>query len=127
MRAYIDADVLIWHLRGNTDARNFLKKTQQNSQYDIWISAMQRAEIVFFMRPNEEKNTLLFLSQFKTSPIDQTIVDLAGSIYRQWNPSHGVDVNDAFLAATTLQTGGCIFTKNIKHFPTPELNVHTAW
>ena len=88
---------------------------------------MQRAEVVFFMRSEEEKNTELFLSQFNTEPVDQSIVDLAGGLYRQWHPNHDIDVNDAFLAATAMQTGGRIYTLNTKHFPMPEISVQKAW
>jgi len=89
--------------------------------------AMQRAEIVFFMKPEEETATLLFLSQFKTAPIDQRIVDAAAMLYRRWQPSHGLDINDAILAATVIQTGGQIFCLNTKHYPMPGVLVKKAW
>ena len=79
------------------------------------------------MKPEEERATLLFLSHFKTSPIDQRIVDAAAELYRQWQPSHGLDVNDAILAATVMQTGGQIFCLNTKHYPMPDLLVKRAW
>lgn len=88
---------------------------------------MQRAEIIFFMRPGEEELTRLFLSQFKTAAIDQKIVDNAGELYRKWHPSHGIDINDAFLAATVKNTGGQIFTLNSRHYPMPEIIVQKAW
>ena len=44
---------------------------------------MQRAEVVFFMRPEEEAATELFLSQLKTAPVTQEIVDVAGRLYRK--------------------------------------------
>ena len=75
MRAYVDADVFIWNLRGQ-----------------------QRAEVVFFTRPLEVEPTLLFLLQFQTAPVDQGIVDEAAGLHRQWNPSHGLDINAAILA-----------------------------
>jgi len=50
-------------------------------------------------------------------------VDAAGVIYRRWHPSHGIDVNDAFLAATAIQTGGEIFTLDAKHYPMPGVTV----
>ena len=71
MRAYIDTDILIWHLRGDRKALDFLKELQEKKEYELWVGAIQRAEVVFFMRKDEEKNTLLFLSQFKTAPLDQ--------------------------------------------------------
>ena len=127
MRAYIDADVLIWHLRGEKKAKDLLMHLREQERYDLYTGAMQRAEVIFFMRVDEEKATELFLSQIKTESVDQKIVDVAGALYRKWNPSHGIDVNDAILAATAIQTGGRIYTLNIKHFPMPEINVQKAW
>lgn len=123
MRAYIDSDILIWHLRGDKKALNFFQDLQKKGGYELWIGAIQRAEIVFFMRPDEEENTSLFLSQFKTAPIDQSTVDLGGKLYRKWRPSHGLDVNDALLAALVMQTGGKIYCLNKKHYPMPEIIV----
>lgn len=127
MRAYIDSDVLIWHLRGDHKALNFLRNLRDSGEYELWTGVLQRAEVVFFMRSGEEKSTELFLSQFKTAPVDQSIIDIAGALYRKWNPSHGIDINDTLLAATAIQTGGRIFCLNRKHYPMPEVLVKKAW
>lgn len=127
MRAYIDSDILIWHLRGERKALNLLTQLRDDAQFDLWIGAMQRAEVVFFMRPAEESTTLLFLAQFQTASVDEQIIDKAGEFYREWNPRSGTDVNDAILAATVLQTGGTIYTLNSKHYPMPEVPVQRAW
>jgi hypothetical protein len=127
MKAYIDSDVLIGHLRGERKALNLLKRLRDDEQFDLWIGAMQRAEVVFFMRPAEESSTLLFLAQFQTASVDQQIIDKAGEFYRKWNPRSGTDVNDAILAATVLGTGGQIYTLNSKHYPMPEVTVQRAW
>ena len=127
MRAYVDSDVLIWHLRGNHEALRFLQSFRDSEENELWTGIMQRAEIVFFMKPEEETATLLFLSQFKTTAIDQRIIDAAAALYRRWQPSHGLDVNDAILAATVMQTGGQIFCLNAKHYPMPGLLVKKAW
>jgi predicted nucleic acid-binding protein len=127
MKAFIDSDVLIWHLRGEHKALNLLKKLRDKEKFELWTGAMQRAEVVFFMRPVEEEATLLFLSQFQTAPVDQGIIDKAGGLYRQWHPRHGLDINDAILAATALQIGGKIYTLNTKHYPMPEVAVQRAW
>jgi predicted nucleic acid-binding protein len=127
MKAFIDSDILIWHLRGEPKALNLFRKLRDKEKFELWTGAMQRAEVVFFMRPPEEKATLLFLSQFKTAPVDHTIIDKAGEIYRHWNPRAGTDVNDAILAAIAIQTGGKIYTLNTKHYPMPEVVVQRAW
>lgn len=127
MRAYIDSDVLIWHLRGERKAARLLGALRDDGRYELWTGALQRAEIIFYMRPQEEEATLLLLDELKTAPVDRSIVDRAGILYRKWHPSHGVDVHDCILAATALQTGGTLFTLNKKHYPMPELVVTKAW
>ncbi|MCK5497630.1 MAG: PIN domain-containing protein [Gammaproteobacteria bacterium] len=127
MRAYIDADVLIWHLRGEKKAKHLLMRLRDQGCYDLYTGAMQRAEVIFFMRAEEKDETELFLSQIKTESVDQSVVDAAGALYRKWHPGHGIDANDAILAATAMLTGGRIFTLNTRHFPMPELNVQRGW
>ena len=55
------------------------------------------------------------------------ILDKAGELYRKWNPHHGIDINDAILAATVMQTNGRIYTLNVKHYPMPDVIVQQAW
>lgn len=85
------------------------------------------AEVVFFMRPEEEAATVAFLSQFRTASVDQGVVETAGRLYRHWHPSHAIDPNDALLAATVQTTGGKIYCLNTRHYPMPDLIVEKAW
>ena len=127
MRAYIDSDILIRHLRGEKAATDFLKAVRETQGYELWIGSMQRAEVVFFMRDDEECETMSFLSEFSTAPISADVIDDASRLYRKWNPSHGTDINDAILAATILRTGGKLYCLNRKHYPMPDLVVERAW
>ncbi len=127
MRAYIDSDILIWHLRGEEKAAALLRRLSGEPGTDLWVGALQRAEVVFFMRPGEVTATRAFLSRFKTEAVTQSIVDDGGDLYRQWHPSHGIDVNDAMLAATVAATGGKIYTQNLKHYPMPDVVVLKGW
>jgi predicted nucleic acid-binding protein len=127
LKAFIDSDVLIWHLRGERKALNLLKKLRDEEKSELWTGAMQRAEIVFFMRPPEQEATLLFLSQFQTAQVDQQVIDEAGELYRKWNPRHGTDINDAILAAIAIRAHGPIYTLNTKHYPMAGVDVRRAW
>ena len=71
--------------------------------------------------------TELFLSQFNTISVDHAIVDNAGKLFRKYNSTHGIDANDAILAATVYNTGGIIYALNIKHYPMNDLTVKKAW
>ncbi|MBI4318372.1 MAG: PIN domain-containing protein [Chloroflexi bacterium] len=127
MRAYVDSDILIWHLRGSQKAASFLRALSREPGTELWVGALQRAEVVFFMRPDEVSATMSFLSRFKTAPVTQEVVDDAGDLYRTWHPTHGIDVNDAMLAATVAATGGKIYTLNAKHYPMPDIVAVKAW
>ena len=127
MRAYIDSDILIWHLRGARRAAALLRALSLESGIELWTGALQRAEVVVFMRPAEASATMSFLSRFKTEPVTQEIVDDAADLYRRWHPSHGLDVNDAILAATVAATGGKVYTQNLKHYPMPDIAVTKGW
>jgi predicted nucleic acid-binding protein len=127
MKAYIDSDILIRHLRGERKALNFLRNLRDGGEHELWAGALQQAEVVFFIHLEEGEATGLFLSQFKTAPVDQSVVDEAGALYRKWHPSHGIDVNDAILTDTAMQTGELIFCLNRKHYPMPEVLVKKAW
>lgn len=127
MRAYADSDVLIWHLRGEARATAFLRALSEERGTELWLGALQRAEVVFFARPDEIPSTMSLLSRFKTEPVTQGVVDDAAEMYRRWHPSHGIDVNDAILAATVATTGGKLYTLNIKHYPMPEIAAIKAW
>ncbi len=127
MRAYVDSDILIWHLGGERRAADVLRRLSAEAGMELWTGALQRAEVVFFMRPEEESPTLSFLSRFKTEAVTREVVDQAGLLYRRWHPSHEIDVNDAILAATVAATGGKIYTQNVKHYPMPDIAVTKGW
>ena len=123
----MDSDILIWHLRGDPRALDFLRTLQRQVDHELWTGAMQRAEVVFFTRPEEEEATMLFLSQFRTAAVDQKTVDRAGALYRRWNPAHGIDVNDALLSASVMETGGKLYTLNERHFHMLDIPFIRPW
>lgn len=124
---YVDGDVLIWHLRGEWKAAGLLRKLAGTRGKELWVGSMQPAEVVFFMRPDKEPATMSVLSRFRTQAVTEPIVDLAGTFYRRWHASHGIDANDALLAASAATTGGRIVTQNVRHYPMSDVLVQQAW
>ena len=86
-RIYVDSDVLIWHLRGKSAATECLRQLDSEADSELWTGAMQRAEILFFMRDNERQATLLLLSRLRTDPVSEAVVDQAGEWFRRYHPS----------------------------------------
>jgi predicted nucleic acid-binding protein len=127
MRAYVDANVLIAHLRGDPRAEGFFDRLSSDPHQELWIGALQRVEIVFFQHPEESDEDAVVLARFRTDPLTEEVIDHGAVLHRQWHPSHGSGVNDCLLAAMALLSGGRIYTLNIKHFPMPALDVVQPW
>jgi predicted nucleic acid-binding protein len=127
VRTYVDADILIWHLRGEERAADLLEQLADEPGNEFWIGALQRIEVLFFARPVELAATRSLLSRFRTQAVTQEIVDRGAELYKRWHPSHGVAVNDAILAATVQETGGRLYTQNAKHYPMPTVAAMRGW
>lgn len=126
-RIYVDADVLVWNLRGHPAAEQRLVAIASQTSDTAWVAAMQRAEVLFGMKAGEEAITMELLGRFEVQPVTIEIVDLGARLYREWNPRAGTGKNDALLAATALLTDGRIITNNVRHFPMPGLRVEQGW
>lgn len=126
-RAFVDADILIWHLRRKREAEAFLELLVHSPETLPCISAMQSMEVLFQARAEEMEDTLQLLHQFEIVPVTSEVVESGATLYRRWRPSHGTDPNDAILAATVIQAGGKLYTQNIRHFPMPELDAELGW
>ncbi|MCD4720504.1 MAG: PIN domain-containing protein [Desulfobacula sp.] len=83
MKAFVDADILIWHLRGEKKTEDFLINLRYKRKYELYTGAMQRAEVAFFIRPGEKEATQLFLSLLKTKPVDKEVIDTAAVLYQK--------------------------------------------
>jgi len=126
VKVFVDSDLLIWHLRGERWAASLLRRLRGTPGNELWTGALQRAEVLFFAKPEEEPDTLALLSLLRTAPVTAEVVDRGAALFRRWQPSHGVDVADALLAATVVEAGGKLVTGNVKHFPMPEVTVERA-
>ena len=126
--AWIDADILIWVLRGDRNASEFLVRLQRNPLLSLSTSVVQRGEVLSGMRPEEFERTHKLLDLLTAYPLTVAIVDMAAELFRRWHPSHNVSMNDAILAATaSMHDDGTIYTQNVKHFPMPGLRVERGW
>ncbi|MBD3426994.1 MAG: ribbon-helix-helix protein, CopG family [Candidatus Omnitrophica bacterium] len=67
------------------------------------------------------------LHKSKKKIVEEAIEQYAAGFYKKWNPSHGMDINNAVLAATVETCGGVLYTLNEKHYPVPSIVVEKAW
>jgi predicted nucleic acid-binding protein len=111
----IDTDILIDAARGRADAAAFL--TTQRSAGGLPISIISAMELVVGCRNAAELGQLQqFLQQVAIIPISPAISQAAYHLVESFFLSHGLLIPDALIAATALEEGLLLYTKNTRHF-----------
>ncbi len=119
-RLVIDTNIIIDYLRGKEQAISFFKDLDPST--DLLISTITVAELYAGVKNQEEEQLLhAFLQDFKVIALDQTIAQKGGLIKNKYNPSHGIGIADAVIAATALVQKAKLLTLNVKHFPMVDL------
>ena len=98
----VDTDVFIDHLRGARELRT--------GRHRIHYSVVTRAEL--FAGNTATKLSAQLLAPFRELPVDRDVAERAGRVRREV----GIPMPDALIAATALEHGLGIATRNDKHF-----------
>lgn len=110
----IDSDVLIWVTRGHPGAAARLK------QIALWrISAVTYMELAQGCRDKAELERLkkaLTGRGTQIAPVTESICERAMRLIDQHALADGLQLGDAFIAATALELGLPLLTANTKHF-----------
>lgn len=117
MKGYlVDSDVLIWHLRGQQKAIDWLARLA--TQGTLAISAISVLEVQAGVKAKEEDTTAAFLNGLVCFPIDRDIARQAGEYIRTYR-SRGItlDAADSLIAATSVQQDLVLVTRNTSHYP----------
>lgn len=110
----IDTDVLIDFLRGLEQAKDFIASLPEQA----YISAITVAELHVGIRNSKERAALTeFLDTLETIALDAELAAEGGLLRRDYGKSHGVGLNDALIAATSLKNRLQLVTLNSKHYP----------
>lgn len=125
MKTYlIDSDVLIDFFKKKKAAVELVEKL--STLGDIAVSAIAISEL---RSGWNKKEALLYLPKLydiaKVIPITKTIAERAGE-YRQMYGTRGnkLPTIDMLIAATAIVHSFCLVTRNIKHFPMPEVEIY---
>ncbi len=120
----VDTDVLVDHLRGHREARDFLAGRIEAGER-LCCSVITTAELHAGLRTGEERVLRALLSCLEQLPVDRGVAEAAGEYRRQYGPSHGVLLPDAIIAATARAERATLVTSNRRHFPMGDLCVVT--
>lgn len=118
----LDTDVLIDLFHRNPLALLFIDR-QDEAHEELAISAITLVELLGGMRPGEEERTARLLHQFAVIEIDEAIARQAARFLRTYTRSHRIQTSDALIAATAFLRGADLVTRNVRHYPMPEVLV----
>lgn len=117
MTVLVDSDVLIEVSRNRN--RKLVERWLQlsRSEAPVFYSPVSAAELWVGARPREEELLRALFASMSCAVIDEETGARAGEYLRQFHGSHGVEVADALIAASAVQHGARLWTRNRKHFP----------
>lgn len=110
----LDTDVLIRCLRGVSETLALAQ--QLTEEGDLHTSAWSHLEIWLLTQPNDQRQTLDFLSPFIAHPINEEIARRAADLLRtRQPPDTTLSYAEAVVAATALHHGLTLVTYNSKN------------
>lgn len=113
----LDSDVLIAHLRGIPQAREWLLDTRRETGR-LAISTVSVTEVAGGMRAHEKREVNRLLSSMDVFPVSDLVAWDAAGLMRAYRRSHsGIGLGDYLIAATARSEGLQLATLNVRHFP----------
>jgi predicted nucleic acid-binding protein len=110
-----DTDILFDAERGLQDAVTFLGAQQATT--GVRISIISAMELIAGCRDATElANVRQFLVAVAVIPVTATASQRAQQLMESFFLSHGLLIPDALIAATALEQGLTLYTKNVRHF-----------
>lgn len=112
----VDSDVLIAHLRGYRQARDWLVQARHDGP--VTISVVSVVEVTGGMRSAERPAVWRLLSAFRIEATTEVVARRAGELMRRHRRGHsGIGLGDYLIAATAEVNGLNLATLNVRHFP----------
>jgi predicted nucleic acid-binding protein len=114
LRIVLDTSVLIDVLRGWEPATGWFAGLEGVPG----CSEVTRVEILRGMRSHERDLSERILGGLEWTPVDERVSRRAGELGRAYRASHpGLGVADLLIAATAVELGAPVATRNVRHFP----------
>jgi predicted nucleic acid-binding protein len=110
----IDTDVLIWLFRGMASAKRAVENCDA-----VQLSAITYMELVQGMRNKDEFRSLrktIHDYEWEIVPLGENISHRATVYIENFALSNGLELADALIAASAVETGTPLITGNVKHY-----------
>ncbi|MBC8388347.1 MAG: type II toxin-antitoxin system VapC family toxin [Actinobacteria bacterium] len=117
-----DSDIIIDILKNDIYIINYIKKLKiKNSNF--FYSPVSKAEIFAGAFKDEFDKINLFFNQLTCIQITDRIGEQSGLFLNQYSKSHNIGLGDVLIAATAFYYDLYLLTRNVKHYPMPEVRV----
>lgn len=112
MNKLIDTNVFIDALRNQPKAKEFLRQIAP-----LLCSVITAAELIQGARDKlEQKKTETLLKDLTVISLNETISDKMIELIKTYSLPFGLQIPDAFIAATAIEENLTLVTSNTKHF-----------
>lgn len=109
-----DTDVLLWASRGNKNAARAIDAAPDRAVAIVsFMELLQGARSKLEVRQIRQSLRQL---QFRILPLSEAIGAMASALIEQHALAHGIQLADALVAATAIESGIPLCTENAKHF-----------
>jgi tRNA(fMet)-specific endonuclease VapC len=124
MKLLLDTSVLIDVLRLRKQRRDWLAQVARDG-HSLSTTTLNVAEIYAGMRPGEESQTEALLAGLESYEINGTDARVAGKLKSSWaRKGRSLTLDDAIIAAITIERGCALVTDNRKDFPMAEVRLY---
>ena len=119
----IDTDILIDFGRDRKDAVQTMELLEKN--YQLTTSVITAMELYSGCRSKKDiKKVEELIADLHIRLVSKSISERAYDLMKKFRSSHGVEINDMLIAATAIETGAKMISKNQKHYQfLPGLNL----
>lgn len=122
-RYLLDTTTIIDHLRGDQKVNSFLEKIGQCDDI-VGCCCINVAEIYTGMKKKEKEKTDRFIESLYYFEVTEEIAKLAGRLRQKYfKRGKALATTDVIIAATAMTYDLTLITKNVKHYPFPEIKI----
>ncbi len=117
-----DSDIIIDILKNDIYIINYIKKLKKKNS-NFFYSPVSKTEIFAGAFKDEFDKINLFFNQLTCIQITDCIGEQSGLFLNQYGKSHNIGLGDVLIAATAFYYDLYLLTRNVKHYPMPEVRV----
>ena len=119
----LDTTTIIDHLRGDKKVNSYLEEIGTRGDI-VGCCCINITETYTGMKDKEKEKTDKFIESLYYFGVTKEIAKLAGKIKQKYvKKGKTIATTDVIIAATAIEYGLILITKNVKHYPFSELEI----